>query len=115
MLQLYAYGTLRDIQNKKEIPVSSTKLTFNNIGFTDDRIPLCPTTTGFGCNNLAARQLDSISVSHSLSLPLSFSTHGAALTTHDPQSQRASLSASREPSASADIFQSPFQQMEFYR
>lgn len=47
----------------------------------------------------------------SISLPLS--AHGVQLTTHDPQSQTASSSTAREPSASVDIFQGPFQQMEF--
>ncbi len=47
----------------------------------------------------------------SICLPLS--AHGVQLTTHDPQSQTASSSTAREPSASADIFQGPFQQMEF--
>lgn len=45
------------------------------------------------------------------SIPLPLSAHGVQLTARDPLSQTAS-SSTREPSASADIFQSPFQQME---
>lgn len=47
------------------------------------------------------------------SIPLPLSAHGVQLTARDPLSQTASSSTAREPSASADIFQSPFQQMEF--
>lgn len=44
---------------------------------------------------------------------LSPSAHRVELTTCDPRSQRVSLSAGKEPSASADIFQRRFQQKEF--
>lgn len=47
------------------------------------------------------------------SIPLPLSAHGVQLTARDPLSQTASSSTARKPSASTDIFQGPFQQMEF--
>lgn len=61
---------------------------------------------------LLGSQRDGACCQTAITASLSLSAHGVQLTTHDPQSQTASSSTAREPSASADIFQGSFQQME---
>lgn len=119
MLQLYAYGTFCDIQ-KRWFAISppywhSTtwlRVMIGSLSFFPSLPP--PPSPSWVLREMvqAAAATALLSDCHSsISLPLS--AHGVQLTTHDPRSQTASSRTAREPSASTDIFQGPFQQMEF--